>query len=398
MDPSVIESLGFHAALGIGTEMIALEGVKVLDVSQRYPGPFCTMLLADVGAEVLKIEQPGTGDPGRAFPAFFDSVNRNKRSLTLDLKRPAGKEIFYKLAKKYDVVTEGFRPGVAKKLKIDIETLRNINSRLIYCSISGYGQDGPYRDLPGHDINYQAISGILECFLQEDGTPIYPNLMMADHISGILAAFGISIALLAREKTGMGQYIDCSMSDALLSCMAVHIQHYYNAGEMFGSRDAGYGTFRTADGQWISLGIVFEDLFWDRLCDVLGLHELKGLNGVDRLRKQKDLTRKIQDILLTKKRDEWLDALAEAEIPVSPVNKVADVVKDPQVAAREMIQDIVLTDGKRLRQVAFPLKLSATPARIIMAPPGIGEHKEQVLRELGYDRTQIEKLEQGEVI
>ena len=285
--------------------MRALEGIKILDAALHYPGPFCSMLLADLGADVLKIEQPKTGDPSRLWPAFFNGLNRNKRSLTLDLKRPEGREIFYKLAERYDVMTEGFRPGVVKKLGIEFETLHKINPRLIYCSISGYGQYGPYRDLPGHDLNYQAISGMLRCFVDKDGTPIYPKLMISDQTSGMFAAFGILATLLARERMGQGQYIDCSMFDGLLFCMSPHLHEFFERGEMITAPDPGYGTFLTADGRYLSIGIAYEDWFWERLCEVLGLQELKGLKAIERKRRQRELIQKIQVILHTKKRDEW---------------------------------------------------------------------------------------------
>lgn len=364
-------------------EIGALEGIRILDVALQYPGPYCTMLLADLGAEVLKVERPGSGDPARQWPAFFNSFNRNRRSLTLDLKQKEGREIFYRLAEEYDVMTEGFRPGVARKLGIDYKTLNKINPRLVYCSISGFGQDGPYCDRPGHDLNYMAMSGMLGCLAEEGEKPIRPKVAIADLSAGMFAAIGILAAVRHRERSGTGQYIDCSMFDGLLSWMSVDLGSFWAEGRRFTDHDAGYGIFETRDGKHLALGIAHEDRFWDQLCGALGLEGRKGLKGADRMRSAEELGREIGDILRAKTRDEWMKILLAADVPASPVQELEDVVKDPHVAAREMIREISCA-GSRLRQVAFPLKLSATPAELRRPPPSLGEHTEEVLAEFGY--------------
>jgi crotonobetainyl-CoA:carnitine CoA-transferase CaiB-like acyl-CoA transferase len=380
------------------TRMGALEGIRVIDAALHYPGPFCSMMLADLGAEVLKIERPGTGDPARQWPPFFNSVNRNKRSLTLDLARAEGKDVFYELVKKYDVMTEGFRPGVARKLGIDFETLHRINPGLVYCSISGYGQDGPYRDLPGHDINYQALSGMLSCFRDDNGDPVFPALMIGDQSSGMFAAFSILAALLSRERTGQGQYLDCSMFDGLLFLLSTHLQYFFATGKKISAPDPAYGTFRTSDGKHLSLGVAYEDQFWDRICGALGLHDLKGLKAGQRSERQGELTERLKALFRTRARDEWVEALGKADVPASPLKEFDEVMRDPHVAARKMIQKISLPNGEKLRQVAFPTKLSTTPAQVRMPPPGLGEHTEEVLAELGYTEGEIKSLKGQNVV
>ena len=375
----------------------ALEGIRILDVALQYPGPYCTMLLADLGAEVLKVERPGSGDPARQWPAFFNSFNRNRRSMTLDLKKKEGREIFYHLAEEYDVMTEGFRPGVARKLGIDYETLREINPCLVYCSISGFGQHGPYCDRPGHDLNYMAMSGMLGCLAEAGEKPVLPKVAIADLSAGMFAAIGILAAVRHRERKGTGQYIDCSMFDGLLSWMSVDLGTFWAEGRRFIDHDAGYGIFETRDGKHLALGIAHEDPFWDRLCDALGLKDRKGLKGAERMKSAEKLGREIGNILRSKTRDEWMKILLAADVPASPVQELEDVVMDPHVAAREMICEIS-SAGNRLRQVAFPMKLSVTPANIQRPPPFLGEHTEEVLAELGYGPERFRELKEDGVV
>lgn len=378
---------------------LPLEGVRILDSAHQYPGPYCSMLLADMGAEVLKVERPGSGDPARQMPDFFRTINRNKRSLTLDMKRQDGREILFRLVEQYDVFTEGFRPGVVQRLGIDFEALSRINPRLVYCSISGYGQSGPFRDVPGHDLNYQAMAGMLEGFRDKNGDPIVPKITIADLSSGMFAALGILGALMAREKSGRGQYVDVSMFDGVLSWMGASVGMSFAAGMFDFGQDAGYGIFQGADGKRFTLGIAHEDWFWHRLCAVLGLEEHAGLNALERRVERPRLEKEMQAVFSGKNRDEWVEILIEADVPVAPVNDMEALAGDAHVKARRMIQDISLASGRTARQVSFPIEFSACDAKEIRRPPPeLGEHTVEVLFELGYSESDVSCFQKEGVV
>jgi len=378
---------------------LPLEGIRILDSAHQYPGPYCTMLLADMGAEVLKVERPGSGDPARQVPDFFRTINRNKRSLTLDMKSPAGKEILLRLVEQYDVFTEGFRPGVTGRLGIDYEALSKINPRLIYCSISGYGQDGPFRDVPGHDLNYQSMAGMLEAFRDKEGEYIVPRVSIADLSSGMFAALGILGALMAREKSGKGQYVDVSMFDGVLSWMCANVGMSFSAGMFDFGQDAGYGIFKGADGKSFTIGIAHEDWFWQRLCTVVELEEHAGLNAFERRIQQKELAGNLQGVFSTKDRDEWVRVLIEADVPVAPLHDMEAIAGDPHVQARNLIQDVFLASGQTTRQVSFPIEFSTCDAKKIRRPPPeLGEHTDQVLSESGYSEKDVSRFRRDGVV
>jgi crotonobetainyl-CoA:carnitine CoA-transferase CaiB-like acyl-CoA transferase len=357
------------------------------------------MLLADMGAEVLKIERPGSGDPARQVPDFFRTINRNKRSLTLDVKRAEGREILLRLVEGCDVFTEGFRPGVVKRLGIDFEALSRINPRLVYCSISGYGQYGPFRDVPGHDINYQAMAGMLEAFRDRSGDYIVPRVTIADLSSGMFAAIGILGALMDRERSGKGQYVDVSMFDGVLSWMGASVGMSFSSGMFDFGQDAGYGIFQGADGKCFTLGIAHEDWFWQRLCSVLGLEEHAGLNALERRVERPRLEKEMQAVFSRRSRQEWVEALIEADVPVAPVHDMAALAGDPHVKARNLIQDIFLASGRTSRQVSFPIEFSACDARRIRRPPPeLGEHTDEVLSEMGYSDEEVSRLRREGVV
>jgi crotonobetainyl-CoA:carnitine CoA-transferase CaiB-like acyl-CoA transferase len=373
---------------------LPLQGIKVLDSAHQYPGPYCSMLLADMGAEIIKVERPGVGDPSRGNPGFFNGLNRNKKSITLDLKVPSAREILIRLVKEADVFTEGFRPGVVKRLGVDYDTLKGINPRLIYCSISGYGQDGPYRDLPGHDLNYMAMSGLLNSIQDENGNYIPPGIAIGDLSSGMFAAIGIMAGLMARAHTGKGQYIDVSMFDGLLSWMSIRFGLLFETGSSHRPYDAGYGMFKGSDGKPFSLGIAHENWFWDRMCTAMGLDEYVGIPGRERHLRRKDLQEKMQTVFSQKPMEEWVKILIKADVPVAPVKTPEEVPDDPHVKFRNMIQGIKTDSGKTSKHVAFPIRLSETPAIIHSPPPALGEHTEEVLSEMGYSDADIEKFKE----
>jgi crotonobetainyl-CoA:carnitine CoA-transferase CaiB-like acyl-CoA transferase len=373
---------------------LPLQGIKILDSAHQYPGPYCSMLLGDLGAEVIKVEQPGTGDPARQNPGFFKGINRSKKSITLNLKKPSAREIMLRLVKAADVFTEGFRPGVVKRLGVDYETLKAVNPGLIYCSISGYGQDGPYRDLPGHDLNYMAMAGMLDSIRDKDGNHISPGVAIGDLSSGMFAVIGIMAALMARGHTGKGQYIDVSMFDGLLSWMSIRFGLLFHNGSSGRSYDPGYGVFKAGDGQPFTLGIAHEDWFWDRLCRATGLEDLVGIKGGERHRQKKELVGKLQAVFFQKTREEWMNILVEADVPVAPVKTPEQVLDDPQVLFRKMIRAIDLPSGGSIQQVAFPVRLSETPAVIQSPPPELGEHTEEVLLKAGFSKEDIDRFRQ----
>jgi crotonobetainyl-CoA:carnitine CoA-transferase CaiB-like acyl-CoA transferase len=368
---------------------LPLQGIRILDSAHQYPGPYCSMLLSDLGAEVIKIERPGTGDFARQLKGFFQAVNRGKKSITLDLKKSEAREIFYRLTKTADILTEGFRPGVTSRLGIDYKTLERINPRLVYCSISGFGQEGPYRDLPGHDLNYTALSGILQAFQDDNGNYLDPKLAIGDLSSGMFATVGILAALQAREKTKRGQYVDVSIFDGLVSLMSTTMGNYYENGQPFRSFEAAYGIFKGVDGLSFTLGIAYEDWFWSRLCTAIGLDEYKDMPNVERVACRTELKEKLQEVFISKTRDEWVSLLKEADVPVAPIQNAQEVGDDPHVSARNLIQEVTLKSGEINKQIAFPVKLSETPAKIQGPPPELGQDTEILLKDMGYNDEMI---------
>jgi crotonobetainyl-CoA:carnitine CoA-transferase CaiB-like acyl-CoA transferase len=382
---------------------LPLEGIKVLDLSRYLPGPFCTQILADFGAEVIKVEDPKGGDLGRSLTpliedesARFYTVNRNKKSITIDLKKEEGKSIFRKLAASSDVVVDQFRPGVMKKMGLDYENLRTINEGIIYCAITGYGMTGPLRDAAGHDINYLNLSGVTELTGTYQGMPAMSGVQIADISGGTLySVIAILLALASREKTGQGQLCDVSMMDASISLLAYTLGEWAGWGKLpergndvLTGGYACYNVYKTKDNRYVSLGAV-EDKFWAEFCVKIGRSEYIKPQWNKLL--QQDMQDDVRAIMLTKTRDEWVEFFASSDICFTPVLDLEEMCSHPQVIAREMILKLtnVKGSGKDVPLTGVPIKLSGTPGVAKLSFPKLGEHTDALLLEAGYTTEEI---------
>ncbi len=368
------------------------------------------MLLADLGAETIKVEQPEAGDPAREFwpsiggeGALFQAVNRNKKSLALNLKAEAGRAAFRRLCAAADVVVEQFRPGVMDRLGLGWTALSAINPRLVYCALTGYGQNGPYRQRARHDINYIAVGGILGLTGSAGGPPILPGAQIADLSGGLMAAFGIATALLARERTGQGRFIDVAMLDTVLSWLALPAAVLAATGVVpargrlfLGGGLPGYQVYETKDGGHISVGALEEE-FWRNLCRALGREDLAAFAEPEEGRRR-EVRAELARIFKTKTRAEWVDQLADAEVCLAPVNDVAEVLADPQVLDRGMLVEVPLPDGTIMAQPGTPLTLSSGTRPRHDSPPALGQHTVSVLSRAGYAAEEIAALRDPGVI
>jgi crotonobetainyl-CoA:carnitine CoA-transferase CaiB-like acyl-CoA transferase len=384
-----------------------LEGLRVLDFSQGAAGPICTMYLGDLGADVVKVEPPG-GEWGRTLgPPFVQGVaaaflgmNRNKRSVVLDLKHPRAREVVDRLLAPCDVLVESFRPGVMTRLGLDYETLRRTHPRLIYCAISAFGQTGPWRDRPGVDGIVQGGSGLMSVTGSPEGEPVKVGVPAADTVAGMLAAAGILAALLARERTGCGQRVDLSLLDALLAFQAVPLAMYLASGDPPGRTGsaAPYAApneaFPTADGYIMVAAYTPER--WKRLCEVIGRPELaldpRFSSNAARVRHRTALRDVLGQVFRTRSAQEWLEALDAADIPCGPILTYPEVVAHPQVTHNRMVVTLDHPVLGAARVVGPPLRLSQTPPRIAAPAPLAGEHTESVLREVGITGDEIAEL------
>ncbi|MBU2608395.1 MAG: CoA transferase [Chloroflexi bacterium] len=404
--------------------MLALESVKILDLTRAGPGPYCTMILGDLGAEVIKIEAPlavgdrqagsfhsPVGDEGKR-EAAYQCLHRNKRSVALNLRADAGRRIFHQLAKKADIIVEGFRPGVVQRLGIDYEAISKINPGIIYCSITGYGQDGPYSGLSGHDINYISMGGALSLVGEADRPPSIPLNLMADYGGGgANAAIGILGALIVRDKTGKGQYIDISLTDSAiyLNC-AVTVNHFYhkvvpqrqsiwpNGGYPY------YNVYQAKDGGYVTIGCL-EPWLWEKFCRAIGKEEFIPVQfKVDHFvyppegNQWQEVFSSLRQVFLTRTRDEWFEFLSQKDVPVGKVYSMDEVFADPQVLHRQMVIEVEHPTEGKVKQVGLPIKLSDTPGEIRSLAPVLGEHTEEVLTELGYNKSNINELRQEGVV
>jgi len=377
--------------------MRALEGIKILDLSRLFPGPYCSMILADLGADVLRIEDRRFAGEGPGMP----TVMRNKRHMTLNLKHPQGKDIFYRLAREGDVILEGFRPGVTARLGIDYETIKKINEKMIYCSVTGYGQDGPYRNMVGHDVNYLSFGGVLGLNGEAGGDPVIPPIQVADMAAGGMnAALGIMAALIARQRTGRGQYIDISMLDGIVAMLPFPASLLWGLGRsprrgdtLLSGRYPCYSVYGTREGGFISIGAL-EPRFWEALCRELGREDFIP-SQYDEGEKREGMFSFLRATFKTKTREEWMEELKDVDVCFGKVLTLEETLRDPQVVSRGMVTDF--EDGQKgnMRVLSSPLKLSDTPPDIRTAPADFGEHTEEVLGELGFNADQIEELKKS---
>jgi formyl-CoA transferase len=381
-----------------------LDGVRVVDLTQVMAGPFCTMQLGDLGADVIKVEPPNGGDlsrsmggdelrmPGADNAPFF-ALNRNKRSIVLDLKQASDRTNFLALVRTADVLVESFRPGVTQRLGVDYDTCAAINPRLIYASISGFGQTGPYADRPGFDLIAQGMSGVMSVTGEPDGTPVKCGVPIADLSAGLIAANGVLAALIAREKTGRGQRVETSLFESALAMSAWEATEYWATGaapRAMGSAhrlSAPYQAFRTSDG-YITLAAL-TTLQWQQLCTTLGLTTLAtdprfGTNAA-RMANRLELVREIEAALAARTTADWVERMLAAGVPAGPILNYSQVLDDPHTQARHMIEDVEHTVAGRVHTLGFPLKMSDTPPRVRRAPPLLGEHSAEILRELGIE-------------
>ena len=401
--------------------MLALEGVKVLDFSRNAPGMFCTMILGDLGAEVLMVERPMTGDraeyervvSGITGPeverrhASYNALQRNKRSIALNLKEPEARDIFYKLAQDSDVVVEGFRPGVMDRLGAGYRKVHEINSRIIYCSVSGYGQDGPYAGMAGHDINYISFAGVLDMIgPSEKDRPVIPLNLLADYAGGgLCSAVAVLAALHARNTTGRGQYLDIAMTEGVMYMMAAVVSGFFDRGQLprrGGSLLNGgvpnYNVYRTKDDKYFSIAAI-EPWFWVNLCRALGRKDLEAsqeAQGQD----QREISEFLELTFSTRTRDEWFELLKDQNISVGKVYSLEEALADPQVVHRGMVVEVEAphVPGGMVSQVGIPIHLSETPGRVRHVGSVTGQHTEEVLRGLGYTGTQVEDFQRREVV
>jgi len=394
----------------------ALKGIKVLDLCHLGPGMFCTMILADFGAEVLKIDRPGqprgpqTAEQSvwsfeRAMEVGDRAFNRNKKSIVLNFKSEEAREIFYKLAESADVVVEGFRPGVTKRLGIDYETVKAINPRIVYCSLSGYGQSGPYAEFPGHDVNYISVGGALNMIGERDKSPIIPLNLLADLAGASLqGAISILIALMARHQTGQGQYIDFSYTDAVVYLVSMFAFGHLNYGAdftrgttPFGGAFPGYGVYQTKEGKYISVGC-FEPYFWENLCRFVGREDFLLYQFAEG-EKREEIFAYMRQFFLTKSRDEWFDLMKDKNIPIGKVYDLDEVFSDPQLQHRQLLHEINLPDGRKEQAIGFGMKLLGTPGEIRWPAPVPGEHTKETLLGIGYSEEMITELDrQGSIV
>jgi crotonobetainyl-CoA:carnitine CoA-transferase CaiB-like acyl-CoA transferase len=394
--------------------MRPLDDLFVVDLSRILSGPICSMMLADMGAQVIKVEPPPHGDDSRLWgppfvggiSTYFHSINRGKKSLGLNLKTEAGKQILWQLIERADVVMENFRPGVLESLGFGYTAASARNPRLIYCSISGFGHTGPYRDRPGYDVVAQGEAGLMDLTGYPDQAPAKVGTSISDIVTGMYAMQGILLAVLARQRTNRGQFIDISLLDSTVSTLTYQSLMYLMTGQnptRMGTRHPSivpYECFEVKDG-FVNIGVTNQKQ-WTAFCRVLGITEIEKdprfEQMKERLANYDTLKKIITPRLMKMTRDEVTTQLGEAGIAVGPVNTIAESLEDPQTLARDMIRELTHPEYGPIKQLGIPVKLSDTPGKIEGAPPRFGEHNSEVLSMLGYEQSQVEEYQKQGVV
>lgn len=393
--------------------MQPLKGIRVLDLSKVLAGPLCAQYLGDMGADVIKVEPPGTGDDTRAWlpqtggeSATFMSVNHNKRSLALDLKTEAGQEVLHRLVKQADVVIQGYGAGTAQKLKVDDETLRAINPRLVYCEISGYGRDGPLGKEPGYDVMLQAFSAMISTMGDPNGELARVSFSPVDLGTGIHASTGILGALLHQQRTGEGVYVEVSLLDTAMGFMIYLAHNYWASGKVPGPMGSAhpslcpYKLFKTLDGQ-VMLGVA-NDRAWQRFCEVAGLQayvaEPKYATNADRVTHFDETNALVQEFMLLKTTDDWISSLRQAGVPVAPIHTLDQALSDEHVLARGIVSSTIHPTVGEVKHISQPVTFNHQARQSQRPPPVLGQHTQEVLREAGFSDEEMTRLAAEKII
>lgn len=394
--------------------MQPLEGIKILDLSRTLAGPFCTMLLGDVGADVIKVEQPGTGDEARRFTppswegesCYYLTANRNKKSITVDLKSKVGKEIIYKLVKEADVLVENFRTGALDKMGYGYDELKKINPSLIYCSISGFGRTGPEKHRAGYDILLQGFGGLMSITGDPDRPPVKAGMSIVDLTTGMFAAYGIQSALFSRLKTGKGQFLDVSLLDGQVMLLNHMATGYFATGKPAGRMGSGHPTlvpyqaFQAKDADIVLA--VGNDRQWEKFCMAMDWMDLlkdeRFKTNQNRVANREELVPILTSRLVNMESKDIFEKTERSGVPCGPIHTIDQVLNHPQIIEREMIIDVGHPHIKNLKMPGFPVKFSDTPGQVRQYPPLLGEHTDEVLSRLGYTEKEIEELRNSKIV
>ncbi len=389
---------------------LPLEGIKIIDLSRLLPGPLCSMLLADLGAEVIKIEDHMGGDYIRWFPPMrnkqginYFPVNRNKKSVRLNITKPEGKEVLLRMAKDADVILETFRPGTMEKLGLGYEQVKEVNPSIVYCSLTGYGQDSPYRDLPGHDANYLGIAGVLSTIGTIDGRPVIPGIQIADIAGTYNATAAILSALYGKLRTGEGQYLDVAITDSAILFQILGMAQFMFSGEnpkmsneVLASKYAFYEVYQAKDGQYIISGNV-EEKFWQDFLKAIGKEELMKDMYADEPR-QSEVKQEIAEVIKTKTVAEWMAILKDYDVCTTPVNNYEQAIKDPHIVSRGLWFEMDDPVEGKISQFGYPVKFSTYKPGWRTAPPNLGENTNEILISLGYSEADITRLLENKIV